>query len=66
MSKRKNTNKEDSNKKSKNNFELVWKVEDTLHYLTSKQIKNSDKILSFDMDHTLVSPKSKGKFPTNR
>jgi bifunctional polynucleotide phosphatase/kinase len=57
-------------KKSKNmenKFNLVWSThQDTLAVLSSDQLKPRDKVLAFDMDDTLITPKSKGKFPKSR
>ncbi len=52
--KRKNSsNEETSNKKKKNIFGLAWSKEDTFYSLNSTEIKSSEKVLAFDMDHTL-------------
>jgi len=48
-------------------FGLSWREEDdTLYILDSEEIKGSEKIVAFDMDSTLVVPKSGAKFPKNR
>jgi bifunctional polynucleotide phosphatase/kinase len=66
MKRKASTRIDENNKKKKNQFELEWTQEETFYALTSKQIKDSDKVLAFDMDHTLVSPKSGKVFPTGR
>ncbi|KAJ5072582.1 bifunctional polynucleotide phosphatase/kinase [Anaeramoeba ignava] len=43
------------------NFE--WKFEETIMILNYKTPSSSSKIASFDLDHTLVKPKSGGIFP---
>jgi len=48
-------------------FGLKWKdVDDYFYVMDSPEIKGSAKIASFDMDSTLVEPKSGAKFPTGR
>jgi bifunctional polynucleotide phosphatase/kinase len=51
----------------KGSFGLKWEAEeDTMYYLTSSEIKPSKKVAAFDMDDTLVTPKSKAKFASGR
>jgi len=48
-------------------FGLTWETRDgTLLILNSSSIKGSKKIAAFDMDDTLITPKSGQKFPKNR
>lgn len=48
-------------------FGIVWHEEDGgFWYNTSAEIPNSEKIAAFDMDHTIIVPKSKAKFAANR
>ncbi len=58
------------NKKSKGDSKerngMKWHEDGTLYYLTCSDYKGSDKIVGFDMDSTLVEPKSGAKFPRNR
>jgi len=51
----------------KGDFGLSWhEANDTLMVLDSQDIKPSNKFVGFDMDSTLVEPKSGAKFPKNR
>lgn len=44
---------------------MNWQIhEETLHYYVDDNKKS--KIAAFDMDHTLIKPKSGAKFPTDR
>eukprot|EP01116_Phalansterium_solitarium_P020679 TRINITY_DN6162_c0_g1_i1.p2 TRINITY_DN6162_c0_g1~~TRINITY_DN6162_c0_g1_i1.p2 ORF type:complete len:430 (+),score=197.27 TRINITY_DN6162_c0_g1_i1:76-1365(+) len=48
-------------------FGLQWSlIGDSLHVLDSAEIKPSAKVVGFDMDDTLVTPKSGAKFPKGR
>ena len=48
-------------------FGLEWiDEEDTLLVCDSEQIKPSSKVAAFDMDSTLIVPKSGNKFPSGR
>lgn len=42
-----------------------WGQYGTLHVFTSPKMPPSSKIAAFDMDHTLIAPKSGAKFPVN-
>lgn len=51
----------------KGKFGLSWsKLGDTLHVLDSPEIKPSAKVVGFDMDDTLVTPKSGAQFAKSR
>jgi len=47
-------------------FGMYWNEVKSLLILDSPNIKGSDKIYGFDMDGTLVNPKSGKKFPSGR
>jgi len=44
---------------------ITWKWNGSLLYGLSNENNNFTKIASFDMDHTLIKPKGKNKFPIN-
>lgn len=60
-SKKKRTSQSNSKEDSKS----LWNQKDTLWYLNDPSVPGSKKIIGFDMDATLIIPKS-GKFPQNR
>lgn len=70
MSKRKAPERESSAKKKKteeSKFGLEWNtINDTLVIFSSNDLKGSEKVLAFDMDDTLITTKSGGKFPSGR
>eukprot|EP01080_Neovahlkampfia_damariscottae_P005881 gene5881-9709_t len=63
--KRKSEEEESPNKKIKMPYK--WeKHSDTLHILNSSEIKPSTKVIGFDMDDTIITPKSGAKFAKGR
>jgi len=47
-------------------FGLNWQTEGTFSWLASSKLPGSKKVIAFDLDSTLVEPKTGAKFPKTR
>jgi len=47
-------------------FGLEWTTDGTFSYFDSPKLKGKSKVLGFDMDSTLIEPKSGAKWPKSR